>query len=47
MLTAKNEMIKKPVKPFFMIAISPLIGILKHLKEASFFNVKKQKLCQF
>jgi hypothetical protein len=36
MVPTKNEMIKRPIKIFFIIAISPLIEILKKVKEGSF-----------
>jgi hypothetical protein len=36
MVPTKNEMAKRPINNFFIIAISPLIEILKHLKEGSF-----------
>jgi hypothetical protein len=45
MVPTKNEMAKRPINIFFIIAISPLI---ENLKEGNIFNVKnKQKLCQF
>jgi len=40
MVPTKKEMAKKPINNFFIIALSPLIEILKHLKEGSFLMEK-------